>query len=211
MRPSCCGASPWLVHDVPEHSHSVVVAHVLEVYVVHLQNNIEKMKTRRPAQNLLRNAARFHLPSAVLTHLQQHVPGLDAAVCCHGSALHDGADVDSSVAPLVALADDADAQKVVLLCRRSGVHKVTRHNSQRNSDMKYDPDLQNKTSSFTTWGRIVLNDQPSNSSCILRAHVGYLPMLRVTVMMFRDIVESVMLLNEDDWRSEQKKREKMRL
>lgn len=36
-------------------------------------------------------------------------------------------------------------------------------------------------------------------------------MLRVTVMMFRDIVESVMLLNEDDWRSEQKKREKMRL
>lgn len=30
-------------------------------------------------------------------------------------------------------------------------------------------------------------------------------------MMFRDIVESVMLLNEDDWRSEQKKREKMRL
>lgn len=98
------------------------------------------------------------------------------------------------------------------------MHKVMRHNSQRNNDMKYDPDLQNKTSSFTTWGRIVvcstvllLNDQPSNSLCILREHVGYLPMLRVTVMMFRDIVESVMLLNEDDWRSEQKKREKMRL
>lgn len=47
-----------------------------------------------------------------------------------------------------------------------------------------------------------------HSAC---THVGYLPMLRVTVMMFRDIVESVMLLNEDDWRSEQKKREKMRL
>lgn len=129
----------------------------------------EKIKTRRPAQNPRRNAARFHLLSAVLTHLQQHVPGLDAAICCHGSALHDGADVDSSVASLVALADDADAQKVVLLCR-SGVHKVTRHSSQRNSDMEYDPDLQNKASSFTTWARIVvcssallLNDQPSNS------------------------------------------------
>lgn len=31
-----------------------------------------------------------------------------------------------------------------------------------------------------------------------------LPMLRVTVMMFRDMVESVMLLNEDDWTSQQK-------
>lgn len=26
------------------------------------------------------------------------------------------------------------------------------------------------------------------------------PMLRVTVMMFSDIVESVMLLNDEDWR-----------
>ncbi|TNN47238.1 hypothetical protein EYF80_042546 [Liparis tanakae] len=42
---------------------------------------------------------------------------LDASVCSHSSALHDGADVDASVAPFVALAHDADAQEVVLLCR----------------------------------------------------------------------------------------------
>lgn len=39
--------------------------------------------------------------------------------------------------------------------------------------------------------------KPSNFLCILT----YLPMLRVTVMMFRDMVESVMLLKEDDWTS----------
>lgn len=31
-----------------------------------------------------------------------------------------------------------------------------------------------------------------------------LPMLSVTVMMFRDMVESVMLLNEDDCKTQQK-------
>lgn len=32
-------------------------------------------------------------------------------------------------------------------------------------------------------------------------------MLRVTVMMFRDMVESVMLLNDDDWRKNDENRE----
>lgn len=31
-----------------------------------------------------------------------------------------------------------------------------------------------------------------------------LPMLRVTVMIFRDMVESVMLLKDDDWKTERK-------
>lgn len=51
-----------------------------------------------------------------LPHLQQHVPRFDASVCSHSSSLHDGADVDAPVPPLVALAHDADAQEVVLLC-----------------------------------------------------------------------------------------------
>ena len=55
-----------------------------------------------------------HPPSGG-SHLQQHVSRLDASVCCHRPALHDGADVDAPVSPLVALAHDADAQEVVLL------------------------------------------------------------------------------------------------
>ncbi len=46
---------------------------------------------------------------------------------------------------------------------------------------------------------------PNSTDCILcAASTGssHLPMLRVTVMMFRDIVESVMLLNDEDWRAE---------
>lgn len=34
--------------------------------------------------------------------------------------------------------------------------------------------------------------------CAAAAWWGLLPMLRVTVMMFRDMVESVMLLNDED-------------
>lgn len=40
-----------------------------------------------------------------------------------------------------------------------------------------------------------------NSQCVNRFTVtSHLPMLRVTVIMFSDMVESVMLLNDDDWR-----------
>lgn len=58
------------------------------------------------------------LPAA--PYLQQHVPRLDAPVGRHGPALHDGADVDAAVAPLVALAHNADTQEVVPLCRGEG-------------------------------------------------------------------------------------------
>lgn len=50
-------------------------------------------------------------------HLQQHVAGFDASVGSHGPSLHDRADVNAPVAPFVALAHDADAQEVVLLCQ----------------------------------------------------------------------------------------------
>lgn len=67
---------------------------------------------------------------------------------------------------------------------------------------------------FATWERIFCSNAKghfifdrallSNKSkfivCADSTYLGYLPMLRVTVMMFRDIVESVMLLNEEDWR-----------
>lgn len=49
-------------------------------------------------------------------HLQQHVSWLNASVRSDSASFHDGADVDTAVAPLVALAHDADAQEVVFLC-----------------------------------------------------------------------------------------------
>lgn len=33
-------SSPWLVHDISEYSHSIVIAHVLKVNVVHLRKKI---------------------------------------------------------------------------------------------------------------------------------------------------------------------------
>lgn len=60
------------------------------------------------------------------THLQEHVPRLYASICSHSSSLHDGADVDSSVASLVALTHNTDAQEVVLLCEE-------KRNTQRES------------------------------------------------------------------------------
>lgn len=56
--------------------------------------------------------------AATPPHLQQHVSRLNAPVRSHGASLHDGANVDAAIAPLVALAHDADAQEVVFLCVR---------------------------------------------------------------------------------------------
>lgn len=55
----------------------------------------------------------FHM----LEHLQQHVSRFYPAVCSHCSSLHDGADVDAAVSPVVALTNNTDSQKVVLLCQ----------------------------------------------------------------------------------------------
>lgn len=49
-------------------------------------------------------------------HLQKHVPWLNAPVGRHSPTLHDGANVDASVSPLIALAHNGDTQEVVLLC-----------------------------------------------------------------------------------------------
>lgn len=38
-------SSPWLVHDISEYSHSIVVAHVLKVNVVHLREKIRRSIT----------------------------------------------------------------------------------------------------------------------------------------------------------------------
>ena len=71
-------------------------------------------------------------------HLQEHVSRFDPAVCGHGSALHDGTDVDAAVAPVVALAHDADTQEVVLLCHTQtpGENQVTGTNGLKGYEAK---------------------------------------------------------------------------
>lgn len=112
-------------------------------------------------------AGETHLPPRSPTgHLQQHVTRLDAPIGCHRTALHDGANVDAAVAPLIALAHDGDAQEVVLLCR-AGTH---------------DKEASQRSPGPPPW-------TPNRGPLI--------PMLSVTVMMLRDMVESVTLLKDD--------------
>lgn len=99
-------------------------------------------------------------------YLQKHVSGLNTAISSHSAPLHDGADVDASVTPLITLAHDGDTQEVVLLCGGSS-HEGTKAQKPWRSS----PPL-------LSWG-------PS------------IPMLSVTVMMLRDIVESVTLLKDE--------------
>lgn len=67
-------------------------------------------KTQSPTHHSTTQASLSSAP-----HLQQHVTRLDPSVSCHGSALHDGADVDAAIASLITLTHNADAQEVVLL------------------------------------------------------------------------------------------------
>lgn len=56
-----------------------------------------------------------HVLKVDIVHLQEHVARLNASVSSHCTALHDGADVDSSIALLVTLPDYTNAQKIILL------------------------------------------------------------------------------------------------
>ena len=85
----------------------------------------------------------------------------------HSPTLHDGANVDATISPLIALAHNRDAQEIVLFCGGKpgdeGKHQL--HAPQ--GPWRPDP--------------------PGPS----------IPMLSVTVMMLRDIVESVTLLKDE--------------
>lgn len=97
-----------------------------------------------------------------------------------------------------------------------------RHSIKRSNDRKYNIDLHNKTCIICNLRKDFLQYCIRTlyfwikhcfpikfNVCAGSTYLGYLPMLRVTVMMFRDIVESVMLLNEEDWRQKQEKERKM--
>lgn len=49
-------------------------------------------------------------------YLKEHVSRLYSSIGSNSSSFHDGADVNAAVSPVVALTDNTDTQKVVLLC-----------------------------------------------------------------------------------------------
>lgn len=152
-------ASPCLGHDLPEHPHGIIVAHVLKVHIIHLGGARVRGSGRGGCPHLV--------PSPHSPYLQQHVARLDAAISGHSPALHDGTDVDAAVTPVIALPHDADAQEVMPLWRSSREQAL-----------------------------------PGPALPALPAPEAS-PMLSVTVMMFRDMVESVMLLKEEACRQAQ--------
>lgn len=108
------------MYDLPQHTDSVIVAHVLKVDVVHLEGERESVDMNGPilTREQIPHVSNHPLYMAILlpvshththTHLKQHVPGFDASVGGHGPSLHDGTDIDSPVPSLVTLAHDADA------------------------------------------------------------------------------------------------------
>lgn len=103
--------SPCLGYNLPKHPHSIIIAHVLKVDIIHLWGLW--------GQGLVLGCGYILSPQSPHgSHLQQHVAWLNAAISSHSPALHDGSNVDAAITPVVALAHDADAQEVVPLCRR---------------------------------------------------------------------------------------------
>jgi len=68
----------------------------------------------------------FVLHTHTDTHLQQHVSRLYTSICSHSSSLHDGANIDASISPLIALTHNTDAQKVVFLCEEGSDNVYSR-------------------------------------------------------------------------------------
>lgn len=152
------------MHNVSQHSYRIIIAHVLKVHVIHLEGRGSGSET-----GWERLSAPPKCPAPA--HLQKHVPWLDAPVSCHGPSLHDGADVDAPVSPLIALAHNGDAQEVVLLCGRSPCDE----GKPKPHDLRA---LETRSPTLPVLGSLI-------------------PMLSVTVMMLRDMVESVTLLKDE--------------
>lgn len=112
--------SPWLVYNVSQHPHSIIIAHVLKVHVVYLQG-------RAVGHRQCATGRASAQASCQSTHLQKHVSRLDPPICSHRSPFHDGAYVDASVTTLVTLAHNGDTQEVVFLHVECDCDDVERH------------------------------------------------------------------------------------
>lgn len=54
-----------------------------------------------------------------MLYLQQHVSRFNSAVGCYGATFHYRADVYASISSVITLPHDADAQEIILLCRKA--------------------------------------------------------------------------------------------
>lgn len=111
-----------------------------------------------------------------MLYLQQHVSRFNSAVGCYGATFHYRADVYASISSVITLPHDADAQEIILLCRKDF------------------------SIAFTQQCMVTI------ISVTVTRLMMILPMLRVTVMMLRLMVESVMLLNDEDCHKNTQKR-----
>lgn len=83
-------------------------------------------KTKATLRNLFETAKTDH---DRVTDLQKHVTRLNASVSGHRAALHDGADVDPSITPLITLPDYTNPQKIILLYSK-------RNRGKQNGEMR---------------------------------------------------------------------------
>lgn len=56
----------------------------------------------------------------VMLYLQQHVSRLNSAIGCYSATFHDGANVYTSISPVITLSHNADAEKIILLYMKEG-------------------------------------------------------------------------------------------
>lgn len=63
-----------------------------------------------------------------LVYLEEHVSRFYSAVSSYSSSLHDRADVDASITPVITLTNNTNTQKVVLLCQAENTELVLHKN-----------------------------------------------------------------------------------
>lgn len=57
-------------------------------------------------------------------YLEEHVSGFYSAISSYSSSLHDRANVDAAISPVITLTNNTDTQKVVLLCEGESIEWV---------------------------------------------------------------------------------------
>lgn len=113
-------------------------------------------------------------------HLQEHVSWFYSTISSYCSSLHDRADVNAAISTVITLANNTDTKEVVLFCQGQSREKE----------------------SLTQLLHTILSFM--NQIKKAQGMLG-LPMLSVTVMMLRLMVESVILLKEEDCKDSERR------
>lgn len=68
-------------------------------------------------------------------HLQQHVSWLYSPIRRHSSSLHNRADVDASISPLITLTNNTDAQEIIFILQRQRARKLHKIHARYSQSM----------------------------------------------------------------------------